>query len=161
MSNETTGRDILENMELLISLTDESAGQLTELKLPLEMVCLILPIIKSADLRGISSLIMLGAIAATHPEPPTEQQAQYIGRILATLEQSVAKQFRNQEELLIQGTYHLLKEGRITRKQAAEVAKAALGGKINEESWRKRVDRYASAPERKWPLPGKPRGGNR
>ncbi len=161
MANSTPGQDVLAKMVLHIKFTDEAAGQRTELDLPFHLVCLVLPIMKSASPAAVRGIALLGAMAAMHPNEITGQAGIQIGRIFNALERTIAEQWHNQEEMLIQATYVLLREGTINRKQAAAVAKTALGKNINDESWRKRVDRYASAPERKWPLPGKPRGGNR
>ncbi len=161
MGNSTPGQDILPQMMLRLTVVDKDSEEHTQLELPFLMICQILPILKSSSPSAVRQLALLGAIGAMHPNLPTEKEIHQIGRVLSTLEITIAERWRNREEMLIQATYALLRDGSITRRQAAAVAKAALGKDINEESWRKRVDRYANAPERKWPLPGKPRGGSR
>ncbi len=110
-----------------------------------------------------SRLALLGnwlVLGSDTPTPGVTWLAKY-DRIRAGIEaiyrRARDEAWKTREDCALSCTYHLLKEDGITRKQAAAIASAILVREIDEEAWRKRVDRWAADERRNLPQVGKPR----
>ncbi len=73
---------------------------------------------------------------------PKSIRSHYEAFILATYEE-LKNRFPNEESLLIDFSYNMLRQREATRADMAHFASFMLGETIGTEAWRKRVDRWA------------------
>lgn len=85
-------------------------------------------------------------IATEQPNyPPGKNEARLYAIFNHFFEQAEREQWKTPTDELLSWSYHLLRERKITRTAAAAFASMRLNKHINPDTWRKRVDRWASA----------------
>ncbi len=122
------------------------AGEPEFIHLPFALFWAMYRIHKSDGLAGYRDILhiaMFGADQALRPDPVPESAlkrlAFNIDRILLAGDQA----FRNKESALLETSYSALADGLFSRVEAAQFASAFLGKRIEPDTWRKRVDKYA------------------
>ena len=85
-------------------------------------------------------------IATEQPDyPPGKNEARLYAIFNHFFEQAEREQWNTPTDELLSCSYHLLRERKITRAAAAAFASLRLNKHIASDTWRKRVDRWASA----------------
>ncbi len=93
--------------------------------------------------RDILHIAMFGVEQAIRPDPVPES---LIKKVLFNIDRIILAgeaAFRNKESALLEASYSALADGLFSRVEAAQFASAFLGKRIEPDTWRKRVDKYA------------------
>lgn len=110
------------------------------------------------DQQDLLSLVTLIGFLIKKEEPSYAENERILAGLLEIQRGGPAKEkWTAPEDPILSFCYYMLRAKRITRQQAADLASDILGRPIDREAWRKRVDRWAAAPERRLPQIGKPR----
>ncbi len=128
---------------VIIDIIDPQTGEPKRIALPLSIAASLLHVAGIQSIDTVKDLAWFGAALATGFVP--DEQARLIFQTIDEVRRALEAQWRDHDEMLLEGTYQLLRTREISRDRAAELASIVLGRTITTDTFRKRVDRYAES----------------
>ncbi len=154
--DNTTHNFISSKFTLAFDFIDEATGDQTHVELPLVMVWAIRKVANAfgpymtefVALIGAHAVKAAYAVDGQQIEPSshqgiTDQDRRRVQIMVREVARAAQDKWPKSEDLLIEASYEALRQGLLTRGQAAEFASELLGRTVTMDTWRKRVDRWA------------------
>ncbi len=154
--DEATHNFISSKFNLVFHLVDEVTGNQIHVELPLVMVWALRKVTNAFGPHMTEFIALIGAHAlkAAHTvnseqidpsshQPVTDQERRRVQIMVREVARAAQDKWPKSEDLLIEASYEALRQGLLTRGQAAEFASELLGRRVTMDTWRKRVDRWA------------------
>ena len=175
-------QQLVAEIRLTVYVTDPATGEvLWKLKLPVVVWLALYRSFRTLGLEATVNMARFGALLAGHHQVfkhrdsdhaqfsaapdtlfedlPSAETQQAIASNINDLYTSAQEMWRDEEEIVLDATYRLLRNGLLDHYSAARAAGALLGKHFSPTAWRLRVSRWATKKGR--PPVTLPRGGNR
>jgi hypothetical protein len=127
---------------LIMRIADPVSGESALVSVPMPVAIDIQRVISTVGIEAAQNIAWLGAMVFQHE---LSEQEFYGLRAIIEQTKAVVEQWKDDEDMLLNHSYVMLRNKLWTREEAAQFAASIQGRTISTGAWRQRVNRWATA----------------